>query len=563
MTGIFEMNFSATLLILIIFVIRGLFKNRLPKRFFAWIWAVVLLRLMVPFSVPVSSSLFPPDYSIPAIDRINAADPAPIGYFHQDGSFEYQFDYTPEAAEQAKNVKNIFTAASLGVTVILAGGFVAVHLRSRKRYADALPFENEQAENFIKQYGLKRTVRLRYSDRISAPITYGVINPVIVLPKMCIDEDFESLESILAHELAHIRCFDVLYKWIIAGVTCLYWYNPFVWLMFMVSDRDIEVACDIEAIKKSGCSNEMYSGHLIALEEKRSFDIYARSFSAGAIKNRIKRIMKAKKTGIASAVIAVALSACSFTVFGSAYTGTNYELSMWIPIHIDNDDVKELLWLEPQKYYLEGGTAEQYIEVYDDKTLQIFGYDYVKDMLEKQPDYYDGLYDSEKEYVTEELEAENEVWGSRLRYDFASLAVIFLGDEEMHSTHYLHYEDENTLVLGDKVYKAEKPWTAGIYQAYDEGREPGFGYYYSDIDDTYMYVFYDVMQIYDERGNTDGPIKFLQIKQDSRPNEIMLCTNTDNLPHEEPEGYIFIDETHIYDPASGATYELKGKPLLS
>ncbi len=563
MTGIFELNLSAVLLIIAVLIVRALLKNRLPKRFFAWIWAVVLLRLIVPFSIPVSSSLFPPDYTIPVIDRINAAEPAPIGYFNQDGSFEYQFDYTPEDRNEAGNVKDVFTAVSLCIGVVIAVGFTAVHLKYRKRYADSLPVENERALEFIGRYGLKRTVRLRYSDRISAPITYGVINPVIVLPKVCISEDFENTESVLAHELAHIRCFDVLYKWIIAGVTCLYWYNPFVWLMFLISDRDIEAACDIEAIEKSGCTNEIYSGQLIALEEKRSFDIYTRSFSAGAIKSRIKRIMKAKKAGIAGSVIAAVLSACSFTVFTSAYTGTDYTLSMWIPVHFDSTGVKELLWLEPQKYYLEGGTEEEYIQAYDDRTLQIFGYDYVSKQLEMNADYYEGLYDSEMEYVMGELEKKQKLWESRLRYELSSLPVIFLGDTEMHSEYFLTYDDENTLKLYDNIYRAETPSTAGIYQAYDDNFEPGYGYYYSDIDDTYIYVFYDVMQIYDKNGKTDGPVKYLLIRQDSRPNEIMLCTNTDSLPHEEPRGYILIDETHFRDPVSGAVYTLKGKPLLS
>ncbi len=567
MTGIFEINFAATLLILVILAIRGLFKNKLPKRFFAWIWAVVLLRLIVPFSVPVQISALPSDFTIPVIDKMNGTSVA-AGNFGDDGEFNYFYDFTPEQAEQVRDFNSKLAVISVGITLLLAALFIAVHLRCRKRYADALPFENEQAEQFIKSYGLKRAVKLRYSDRISAPITYGIINPVIVLPKLCADEGFESLESILAHELAHIRCFDVLYKWIITAVTCLYWYNPFVWLMFVVSDRDIEVACDVEAIEKSGCTNEIYSGQLIALEEKRSLDIYARSFSSGAIKSRIRLIMKAKKTGIASVVIAAVLSVCSFTVFASAHTCVNSEnYSLFVPTYYHTDSVSELLWLEPQRYYLEGGTKEQYIEIFEDKTLQIFGLDYVGYTLEESAEYYAALTEEEMEYELSVLEEIEERYSRRSRYELLQpVGCISVYKEDGEIAFFIHYDDENTFKLNgiSMTYKAERPWKAGIYQAYDEDRVPGLGYYYSDIDNSYLYVCYDALEKFDGDGNRSGPVRYVQVKRDDRPGEIIFATNADRLPAEEPAGYILgEDNNSLYDPVSGATYTLKSKPVLS
>lgn len=556
MTGLLELNLSASLLIISIIIIRALFKNRLPKRFFAWVWSVVILRLVVPFSIPWQISLIPPDYLIPAVNNITGANP-PIGFFDDEGVFKYEFGMTAEKGEQIRSFGDLFIIISLIVTVLLLTLFTVNHLRYRKRYVDALPYGSG-----ILDCGLRRKVSLKYSDRISAPITYGIINPVIVLPKSCTEEDFRGRETVLAHEIEHIRCFDVLYKWIITAVTCLYWYNPFVWLMFLLSDRDIEIACDISAMNKSGAGREEYSALLIGLEERRSMDICARGFSAGAIKKRIKSVMKSRKTGIVSVIIAVVLSLCSFTVFVSAHTSLNADLSMWVPIHLDDSDVNELLWLEPQKYYLEGGTKEQYIEVYPDNTLQIFGYDFKADFLEREPDIYDNLTESEIELQNEYFARGSSYWNSRHPYTLPSIAVIFLDDFEGQAQ-FLSYTDENTIMNGSLVYKAENPTKAGVYQAYDMDKEPAFGYYYSDKDDSYIYMFYNVLEIYDGKGGRSGPISFVQVKQDSRPNEIILATNRDRLSEEEPQGYILgDDEASIYDPVSGNTYRLRSKPVF-
>lgn len=563
MTSLFELNFSASLLIISILIIRALFRNKLPKRFFAMVWGIVVLRLIIPFSVPVEIGLFPPDYSFRFIDEMNGVA-APIGFFEPDGTFNYQFGFSAADAALVRERNSVLIIVSLIISLLLMTAFTLIHLKNRKRYSDALPFENERVNAFIKTYGLRREVAVKFSDKISAPITYGILKPVIVLPKSCTAEDFENVECIIAHEIAHIRFFDVLYKWILTFVTCLFWYNPLVWLMLSVSERDIEVACDMEAVRKCGCTGETYSGLLIGLEEKRSIDIYARSFSAGAIKSRIKAVMKGKKTGVISAVIAVVLSACSFTVFGSAYTGMETALSMWIPIHIDNNDVSELLWLMPQKYYLEGGTSGQYIEVYPDNTIQVFGYDYISDALNEDKEMYEGYTEEEMADIMTGLQKSQDYWNSPHKYELLNLAAIYLENDGSIEQPFVHYTDENTFTFRNGIYKAETPWHAGVYQAYELGKEPGFGYYYSDKDDTYIYMFYDAMEIYDGKGGSSGPVRYMQVRTDENPDTIILAINCDRLSEEAPRGFILNDdEKSIYDPETGATYTLKAKPLLS
>jgi len=567
MTSLFEINLSASILVIILIIIRAVLKNRLPKRFFASVWAVVILRLIIPFSVPVEIPSVSPDYSIPMIDRLNGTAVS-AGSFDQKGDFYYFYDFSHAEAAKVQNFNSVLIAVSLIITLFLILGFTAIHFKARKKYADALPYDNAGISMFIESYNLRRKISVKYSDRISAPLTYGVIKPVIVLPKACTNGDFEHLECIIAHEMAHIRCFDVLYKWVIMAVVALYWYNPFIWLMFILSERDIEVSCDIEAIEKCGCGGEIYSGLLIGLEEKRCLDIYARGFCAGAIKKRIKAILKRKKSGIAGAVIAVALSVCSFTVFASAHTGVNQAMSLFTPTYFHTDNVSELLWLEPGRYYLEGGTRDEYIEVFDDETIQIFGYDIIEEEYKDSREYYESLSEEELEYRMEQLQEIQEIYDKRHKYLLPTMiSSISCVDENGETEIIIIYEDENTFRINGtgKTYKAEKPWKAGVYQGYDEDKllDFGFGYYYSESDNSYLYISFDVLEIFDENGKGSGPIQYRQVKTDSRPGDVILALNFKELRSESPRGYFVGDEKNtIYDTETGVKYTLKSKPIL-
>lgn len=566
MTGLFEINLSASILVIFLIIIRAVLKNKLPKRFFAAVWAVVVLRFIIPFSIPVQIPSLSSDYSIPFVDKLNGTAIS-AGSFDYDGNFNYYYDFSHAEAAKVQDLNGLLIAVSLIITFILILAFTAIHFNARKKYADSLPYENEELIAFINSYNLRRRISLRYSDKISAPITYGVIKPVIVLPKACAKENFEHIECIIAHEMAHIRFFDVLYKWIIMVVTALYWYNPFVWLMFFLSERDIEVACDIEAIEKSGCTGEIYSGLLIGLEEKRCVDIYARGFSAGAIKKRIKAILKNKKSGIVGAVIAITLSVCSFTVFASAHTGVNQAMSLFTPTYFHTDDVSELLWLEPGRYYLEGGTRDEYIEVFEDETIQIFGYDVIEKEYAESREYYESLSEEELEYRLENLREIQKKYDKRYKYVLSILSAVSCIGESGDTELIISYEDENTLMINGEsgVYKAEKPWKAGVYQAYDEDKllDFGFGYYYSESDDSYLYVSYDVLEIFDENGKGSGPVQYRQVKTDTRPDDVILAVNFDVLRNESPRGYLVGNEKNtLYDTETGIKYTLRSKPIF-
>jgi len=172
-----------------------------------------------------------------------------------------------------------------------------------------------------------RHIQVRQSDRIAAPLTYGIWKPVILFPKTTDWQDIANLRYVLTHEITHIRRFDILTKWLLAAALCVHWFNPLVWAMYFLANRDIELSCDEAVVKTFGESKKSaYAMALIGLEENRGmFSPLCTNFSKNSIEERIVAIMKMKKKSILGLILTVvmvsALTVGTLAVF--ATTNTN------------------------------------------------------------------------------------------------------------------------------------------------------------------------------------------------------------------------------------------------
>ncbi len=213
----------------------------------------------------------------------------------------------------------------LAGVLFLLSYFLVSHLRARKLYATALPLNHSLPEiDFYPGLGhggrgagkFRRKVTIKVSDRIFAPVTYGLFSHVILLPKTTDWENTVQLRMVLAHEAVHIRRFDILYKWLLAAAVALHWFNPFVWAMYFLANRDIELSCDetvVRSLRKDGKKD--YALALLNYEEKRMFSPTVSGFGGTAVRERIEAIMKINKTSIASMAMAAILVAGTTTVF--------------------------------------------------------------------------------------------------------------------------------------------------------------------------------------------------------------------------------------------------------
>ena len=321
-----HMSSSAAILIIAIVIIRALAIHKLPKKTFVVLWAVALFRLLIPFSVPSPFSIYT------AIDKVvkllvGATNTHLVSANNSllpniDTLAPFVPSTQPDGGTQTSLVLGIWI---LGMAVF-ALFFLVTHLNYRREYKTALPVENGFANEWLQQHPTRRSVQIKQSDRIYAPMTYGIWNPIILFPKTTDWHDESKLRYVLTHELTHIKRFDILSKWLLVAALCVHWFNPLVWVMYILANRDIELSCDEKGVQTLGETvKSAYALALIGLEEKRGgFAPLCNNFARNAIEERINAIMKAKKMSILTIVIAVILVVGATTVFASsALTGNS------------------------------------------------------------------------------------------------------------------------------------------------------------------------------------------------------------------------------------------------
>ena len=193
-----------------------------------------------------------------------------------------------------------------------------IYLRCRREYRTALPAGAELLARCRDRLGQR--VALRQSDRVAAPLTYGLLHPVILLPRDFDPSDGERLDYVLEHELVHIRRLDGLTKLVLAAAACVHWFNPLAWSMLVLANRDIELRCDEAVVARFGRDKRSaYAMTLIAMEEQKSgLGPFASAFSKNAIEERIRAIMKMKKRSLAAILAAVVLVCCVSVAFATS-----------------------------------------------------------------------------------------------------------------------------------------------------------------------------------------------------------------------------------------------------
>ena len=188
------------------------------------------------------------------------------------------------------------------------------------RFATARPVEHAFATAFLAEKKAMRGIALRQSACIAAPLSYGVLHPVILLPEGTDWADTECLRFVLQHEYVHIRRLDGVVKILLTAALAIHWFNPFVWAMYVLANRDIELACDEAVVRAFGANTRSaYALALIGMEEQKSgFMPFVSGFSKNAIEERIGAIMKIRKASALSL-----LAACCVVVGTAAAFATS------------------------------------------------------------------------------------------------------------------------------------------------------------------------------------------------------------------------------------------------
>lgn len=305
---ILTMSFLASVFIIVIIIIRSLALYRLPKMTFLVLWAAALCRLLIPFSVSSRFSIY------------NLVNMLKTHFSTMDTTTAGMAPINIETAVDTINI-SLAKPASLNISPFMAAWFIGLsacalfflitHLRWRREYKTALPVADEFIMAWQQSHPTRRKVEIKQSDRIASPLAYGIFRPVILFPKGTEWTNEKHLEYILIHEYVHIRRFDILMKLLLIAAACVHWFNPLVWGMYVLANRDIELSCDEAVVRTVGePMKSAYARTLIGLEEKKSSIIpIVSNFSKNAIEERIFSIMKMKKTTIKAFLAAVLIVA--------------------------------------------------------------------------------------------------------------------------------------------------------------------------------------------------------------------------------------------------------------
>lgn len=306
-------SITAGWLVLAVLVLRLLFR-RAPKAFFAALWVLVGIRLLCPFSFesrfsllrtaePVPQELFssgslfpagketlPGDSGILTENVPDVKEPdAPGKTDREQGKPEHREENAvgadgSSAAEQDNNTMRSVSVLAVASAVWLAGmagmlfyGGISCWRISR-RVRESVPLAGN----------------VRLCDRIGSPFILGVFRPRIYLPSAVNEMD---RVYVLAHETAHLRRCDHIWKPLGFLLLSVYWFHPLLWLSYLLLCRDIELACDERVVKEMGEeSKKSYSTALINCSiPRRMLTACPLAFGEVSVKRRIKSVLNYKK----------------------------------------------------------------------------------------------------------------------------------------------------------------------------------------------------------------------------------------------------------------------------
>lgn len=324
--SLFQMSVAGGVLILFIVVIRALAIHRLPKTTFLALWMIAALRLLLPFSIPLPFNIhIGLDVFSDVVQELpsgNIASTLP-------GDSPPSYDIGTAVPSPATEHISTFEILWLVGVLLLAIYFSISYFRSMRKFRMSIPDNTPYIQNWLTAHQISRPLAVRSSDLISSPLTYGILHPVILLPKKLDRNDQAALKYVLTHEYVHIRRFDAITKILFAAVLCIHWFNPLVWVMYVLANRDMELSCDAWVIRMLGEKNRSsYALMLIKMEERRNgMSALCSHLGKNAISERIEAIMKFKKTSILACAFALVLVVGATTAFATS-TGAWQEFDL-------------------------------------------------------------------------------------------------------------------------------------------------------------------------------------------------------------------------------------------
>ena len=300
---------TVSALIVVVLLVRAIFKNRVPKRMIYCLWLVVLLKLCLPGTLVSLPVLPAEDAAVPAQSAERPVQTAPVNQQPTQTVTKPQTPaqqpVSPEQETVKPAAKPLTTAqilqivwfsgsALLGLWLFGAWAVFTIRLHRDRRFV-----------------GKRGGTCIYVSDAVKSPCLAGLI-PAVYLTEDVLQAD--EAELILRHELTHLRHLDFLWSLCRTAAVTVYWWNPFIWLAAICSKRDAELACDEAVAAKLPESKRLAYARAILAQAPRK--TAALSLAGPPVKERILFLTKKQRTSVLCVILALLLvvsaTGCSF-----------------------------------------------------------------------------------------------------------------------------------------------------------------------------------------------------------------------------------------------------------
>ena len=301
---IINMSISASWIVLVVLVLRLLLKKA-PKWINVLLWGIVAVRLVCPFSLESALSLIPSAETVSPqimLDRTPQIDSG-VPIINEVVNPIISGSFTPQPMASANPLQILVPVAAnvwlLGVLVLFAYTAIS-YWRIRRKVRTAVLWQ----ENIFQ------------SENVASPFVLGILKPKIYLPFAM---SAQEMAHVIAHEKAHIQRKDHWWKPIGFLVLTVYWFNPLLWLGYVLLCRDIELACDEKVVKDFTREQKAdYSQALLRCSVNHPMiSACPLAFGEVGVKRRVKSVLNYKKPAfwliVAAVVASIVVAVCFLT----------------------------------------------------------------------------------------------------------------------------------------------------------------------------------------------------------------------------------------------------------
>lgn len=337
-------------IILALLMRKHLNKNS-PKYSMVVLWGVVIARLVIPYMilvrVPKQENIIEKIFLFPLI---------------------FTSELTTYISENISSLLPEINRAIVTVVIIIYVIFQILKINRVFKNAKEIQIDEELYEYVMKTVPVKRKVKILINNDLKIPITYGVLHPKIIIQNSTL-EDETMLRYILVHEMTHIKKFDVIWNHLKNILVCVYWYNPFIWLMSRYITEDLEVLCDKLVVERTKCRKDnkleyMYVMFKVLTQKVKKENTLDMTMKLDPAVERMVILsnMKIQKIGIVTMMVILLISTTAF-----AHIEENEVITTTVMENIEEKPEEYVIDLSNEYIEEEINTGERTVELTEEE----------------------------------------------------------------------------------------------------------------------------------------------------------------------------------------------------